>query len=82
MYVGFLEVTQGGIVVCGEPVTIQGKKIGMTAGFSDIHCPNHLNIMVTGTKEFVKKHIAPSKDGSIVKMKFKLEDKVVFGKEK
>jgi hypothetical protein len=80
LYVGFMEVTQGGIVVCGDPVKIAGKALGTVVGFSDIHCPNHLNIMVHGTKAFAAKHIEPSSDTSIVKMKFKLEDEIVFGK--
>lgn len=81
MYIGFLEITQGGVIVCGDPVKIQGKKIGTVVGFSDIHCPNHLNVMVAGTKDVATKYVEPSTDTSIVKMKFKLEDEVVFGRK-
>ncbi|MHA1926170.1 MAG: DUF6917 domain-containing protein [Candidatus Thorarchaeota archaeon] len=79
--VGFLEVTQGGIVDYEDPVKIQGTKIGIVAGFSEIHYPNHLNIIATGTKKFAAEYIAPSKNATIVKTKFKLEDEVVFGKQ-
>ncbi len=81
LYVGFFEVSQGGIIVLGDPVKIKGKIIGTVSGFSDIHCPNHLNIMVSGTKEFSSDYVEPSKDSTITELKFKLEDEVVFGKE-
>ncbi len=82
MYVGFLEVTRGGIVVDGDPVKIQGKIIGTVAGFSDVHCPNHLNIIVKGTRDFVTEHIESSTDSTIVKTKFNVEDIITFGREK
>jgi hypothetical protein len=81
LYVGFFEVSQGGIIVLGDSVKIKSKTIGTVAGFSDIHCPNHLNIMVAGTKEFATEYIEPTSDAAIVKMKLNLEDEVVFGKE-
>jgi hypothetical protein len=81
LYIGFLEVATGSIIVAGEPVRIQETNIGSVAGFSDIHCPNHLNVMVAGTKEFSSKYIEKSRDSAIVEMPFKLEDKVVFGRE-
>jgi hypothetical protein len=81
IYVGFLEVEIGGIVVSGDPVKIQGKSIGEVVGFSDIHCPNHLNVMVSGTPEFIKEYITNSKDKTIVKTKYALEDEVIFGRK-
>lgn len=80
LYIGFFEIIQGGMVVCDDPVTIQDKKVATVAGFTDIHYPNHLNIIATGTKQFAAKYVTPSEDASIVKMKFKLEDKAVFGR--
>jgi hypothetical protein len=81
LYVGFFEVSQGGIIVFGDPVKINGKMIGNVAGFSDIHCPNHLNVMVSGTEDFAAEYIEDAKDSTITKLKFKLEDEVVFGKK-
>lgn len=81
LYIGFLEVANGGIIVAGEPIRIQEMNIGSVAGFSDIHCPNHLNVMISGTKEFSSKFLVKSQNSMIVKMPFKLEDRVVFGRE-
>jgi len=80
-YIGFMEVTTGGIVVTGDTFTIDGKDIGIVAGFSDIHCPNHLNIMITCNKKFVDEYIEKSTDGTITKLNFQLYDEVVFGKK-
>lgn len=81
IYVGFLEVTGGGVIANGDPVRIQGKMIGSVAGFSDVHCPNHLNIIVIGTRDFASEYIESSTDASIVKTKFSIENRVVFGRE-
>jgi hypothetical protein len=81
LYVGFLEVAQGGVLAVGDPVTINDKIIGTVAGYSDIHAPNHLNIMVSGISDFVSEYLEHSLDATIVKMKYKLDDKIVFGKE-
>lgn len=45
-YLGFFEVTEGGVMVAGDELTIGGKKIGVIAGFDETHMPNHLNIIV------------------------------------
>ena len=80
-YIGFMKVTTGGIVVTGDSFVLSGKEIGTVAGFSDIHCPNHLNIMITCNQEFVDENIAKSTDGTIIKLKYQLEDEVVFGRK-
>jgi len=80
-YIGFMEVASGGIVVSGDPFILDGKKIGIVAGFSDIHCPNHLNIMITCNKEFIDKYVTNSVDSTITKLPYKLDDEVVFGKK-
>ncbi len=45
-YLGFMEITAGGVVVVGDELTCQGKVIGKIAGFDETHLPNHLNIVV------------------------------------
>jgi hypothetical protein len=81
LYIGFLEVTQGGVVAVGDPVMINKKVIGTVAGFSDIHAPNHLNIMVSGISKFNTEYLEHSLDATIVATKYKLNDEIVFGKE-
>jgi hypothetical protein len=40
----FFEVEQGGIVLVGDDVEVDGSVIGAVAGFNDTHMPNHQNI--------------------------------------
>lgn len=80
LYVGFLEMQQGGVVIAGDSVYIAGKKIGVVGGFSDIHGPNHLNIMVKGNQGIIKNYLTPYSNSSVVKLDFNLEDEVIFGK--
>ncbi|MFW9853601.1 MAG: DUF6917 domain-containing protein [Candidatus Thorarchaeota archaeon] len=80
LYIGFLEVQQGGVVIAGDSVSISEKEIGVVGGFSDIHEPNHLNIMVKGNPDIIGKYITPYSDASVVKLDFNVEDEVVFGR--
>lgn len=47
-YLGFFEVDQGGVIVSGDRIRIGESWSGTVAGFDETHCPNHLNILVTG----------------------------------
>lgn len=47
-YLGFFEVTQGGMAVVGVEVRIGGRPLGVLAGFDETHYPNHLNIVLKG----------------------------------
>ena len=46
-YLGFFEVTQGGVMVVGDDLYVSGNKIGTIAGFDITHMPNHLNIVIS-----------------------------------
>jgi hypothetical protein len=78
LYIGFFEVDQGGIVVSGESVSIGGVEIGHIAGFSGIHDPNHLNIIIRGNTSFVSKHMTDAADRSMVPLDFSLEESIRF----
>jgi len=47
-YLGFAEVTAGGLIVARDVLTIGGEIIGQIAGYDETHMPNHLNIVVVG----------------------------------
>ena len=81
LYIGFFEVQQGGIVVVGEDAQIGGETIGKITGFSDIHSPNHLNIILKGSREFISKFMDDSVDKTMVKLYLHLEDIVIFGQK-
>ena len=44
--IAFIEITQGGNIVNGDEVWIDGEEIGHLAGFDYNHMPNHMNIVV------------------------------------
>lgn len=44
--VAFIEITQGGNIVNGDEVRVDGEPVGNLAGFDYNHMPNHMNIVV------------------------------------
>ena len=44
--IAFIEITQGGNIVNGDEVRVDGEPIGNLAGFDYNHMPNHMNIVV------------------------------------
>lgn len=51
-YLGFLEVTQGGILKVGDEVIIlnKGEFLGTIGGFNESHAPNHINVILSSGK--------------------------------
>lgn len=45
-YLGFVELEQGGVIVSGDKLLLNGEIIGTLAGFDETHMPNHLNIVI------------------------------------
>jgi len=45
-YLGFFSVEQGGVLVSGDSVLLDGRPVGVLAGFDETHMPNHLNIVI------------------------------------
>lgn len=78
LYIGFFEVISGGIIVVGQSVSINSMIIGEVTGFSDVHEPNHLNILVLGNEHMKKRYLTNSKDRTIVKMDFQLDHEIIF----
>lgn len=44
--IAFFEVEEGGLIVVGDQVSVNGVDVGTVAGFDLNHAPNHMNIMV------------------------------------
>jgi hypothetical protein len=44
--IAFIEITQGGNIVNGDEIRVDGEPIGNLAGFDYNHMPNHMNIVV------------------------------------
>ncbi len=44
--VAFIEVTQGGNIVNGDEVRLDGEPVGILSGFDYNHMPNHMNVVV------------------------------------
>lgn len=45
-YVGFAEVSEAGLLLCGDAVAIGQEEIGTISGFDETHLPNHLNVVI------------------------------------
>jgi hypothetical protein len=45
-YLGFFAVERGGVLVSGDEVSLNGRPVGVLAGFDETHMPNHLNIVI------------------------------------
>lgn len=45
-YLGFFEITRGGVAHVGDRLLLRGEPIGQLAGFDLTHFPNHLNLVV------------------------------------
>lgn len=66
-YAGFVEITEGGVLLTGDEVTCGEMVLGSIAGFDETHLPNHLNIVIcSGSRN----------DG--VEMGLVLESEIVF----
>ncbi len=79
LYLGFFEVTSGGIIVVGEDVHISDMRIGRVVGFSDIHEPNHLNILVYAESENLKRIMKTTLDRTTATLEIGLDDEITFG---
>ena len=66
-YIGFFEVSEGGVILTGDDVYIEGKLIGKVVGFDDTHMPNHQNIVLYSSE---------NKTG--LELKIHLDDKILF----
>ena len=44
--IAFFEITRSGLIVMGDNVSINGKKLGTLAGYDVTHMPNHINVVV------------------------------------
>ena len=45
-YLAFFEVTQGGCIIVGETLLVDGEPVGQIIGFDETHEPNHINIII------------------------------------
>lgn len=46
-YLGFFEVTSGGLLIQGDELLIADGLVGQVLGFDETHMPNHLNIVIS-----------------------------------
>jgi hypothetical protein len=76
LYVGFFEVTVGGVVIFGDDVTIGNLSIGKIAGFNDIHSPNHLNIVMKANSQFAQETNISQGDRLVREIPVNLKDRV------
>jgi hypothetical protein len=46
-YVAFVELLDGGVLLVGDPVLLNGREIGRIAGYDETHMPNHQNTIIS-----------------------------------
>ena len=46
-YIGFVEFSEGGVIVAGDEIYFNDTLMGHIAGFDDVHYPNHYDILLT-----------------------------------
>jgi hypothetical protein len=66
-YIAFVELSNGGVLLNGDPVYCNSQLIGTIAGYDDTHMPNHQNTIVKMTER---------KSGA--ELKFKLYDEIII----
>ncbi len=45
-YIGFAEVSEAGLLLYGDAVTVREEEMGTISGFDETHLPNHLNVVI------------------------------------
>ncbi len=45
-YLAFFEADEGGVILVGDKVEVDGREIGTVAGFDLTHADNHINICI------------------------------------
>lgn len=45
-YLCFAEIKEGGVIMFGDKVVVEGRIIGEVVGFDETHMPNHLNVII------------------------------------
>ncbi len=48
--VAFFEIEKGGLIVTGDEVTVDGRRIGNLVGYDINHMPNHMGILLKSSK--------------------------------
>jgi len=65
-YLGFFAVEREGVIVVGDEFLLDGKKIGILAGFDETHMPNHLNILIQSPTRPTGKELGCRLDSVVV----------------
>ena len=47
-YLAFVEFQNGGVLLSGDKVFVDGDEVGEVAGYDMSHFPNHMNLVVRG----------------------------------
>ena len=47
-YIGYVEVSETGLLLCGDTISVQQEEIGKISGFDETPLPNHLHVIMQG----------------------------------
>jgi hypothetical protein len=65
-YLGFFEVSRGGVVIVGDEMYCGGRLMGTVAGFDEAHSPNHINIVLFNKERNTGEELGIKLDQEIV----------------
>jgi hypothetical protein len=65
-YLAFIEILESGILWSTDRVEINGKPVGILAGYDFTHMPNHMNIVLKTTDELYTGYEAGLKPGDMI----------------
>lgn len=69
IYIAFVEMLCGGVMLSGDAVIVNGQQIGRLAGFDETHFPNHLNVVIRCEKALTGRELQ-LKPGDTVQFRF------------
>lgn len=69
-YLGYFEIEESGVLWAGDQVSVDGKPIGILAGYDLTHFPNHMNIVIKITGELYTGWEAGLKPGAPITFTF------------
>lgn len=61
-YIGFVEITDGGVILAGDEVYLNDNFVGCVAGYDETHFPNHINIVIYGKNRLTGTEICAKAD--------------------
>ncbi len=74
-YLGYFEVEDGGVLWSGDEVMLDGKPLGLLAGYDLTHFPNHMNIVLKIAPPLYTGYESGLHPGAVIEFRYPVEEK-------